>query len=129
MPSSGRKKKIGIIPKEKERAFSIARLAYNKKADDIVILDMRQLTDYTDYFIICTASSERAAKTIADTILDSASVPGVGRHHTEGYREGEWILIDLGDIVVHIFQATKRAFYDLERLWGDAPRLTLKSYK
>lgn len=129
MPSSGRKKKIVSVPKEKDKVFSIARLAHNKKADDIVILDMRQLTNYTDYFVVCTASSERAAKTIADTILDSVSTPKAAHYHTEGYREGEWILIDLGDIVVHIFQTAKRAFYDLERLWGDAPRFTLKSCK
>lgn len=126
MPSSGRKKKTAVISKEKNKALSIARLAHNKKAEDIVILDMRQLTDYTDYFVICTASSERAAKTIADSILDWVDTPNVAQRHTEGYREGEWILIDLGDIVVHIFQAKKRAFYDLERLWGDAPRISLK---
>ncbi len=129
MPSSGRKKKIASVPKEKDKVLSIARLAHNKKADDIVILDMRQLTDYTDYFVICTASSERAAKAIADEILDSTPKDKVAHRHTEGYKEGEWILIDLGDIVVHIFHAAKRAFYDLERLWGDAPRLTLKNCK
>ncbi len=123
MPSS--KNKIDTTSIKKEKVFSVAKLIQNKKAEDIVILDMEGFVNYTDYFLICSTSSTRTAKTIADTLLDQEAIKSKKvRYHTEGYEEGEWILIDLGDVIVHIFQPEKRAFYELERLWGDAPRLS-----
>jgi ribosome-associated protein len=125
MPYIGRSKRIKTVRNKEKRIFSIAKLTLDKKADNLVVLDMRGLVNYTDYFVICSASSSRAAKTIADTIIDFTSKSKIKAWHSEGYKEGEWILLDLGGIIVHIFQAYKREFYGLERLWGDAPRVTL----
>ena len=125
MPYIGRSKRIKTVRNKEKRILSIAKLTLDKKADNLAVLDMRGLVNYTDYFVICSASSSRAAKTIADNIIDFTSKSRIKAWHSEGYKEGEWILLDLEGIIVHIFQAHKREFYGLERLWGDAPRVTL----
>ena len=104
-----------------EMSRAIAEAASNKKARDIVILDMTKLTMATDYFIICSATSTTQVKGIADNIEDELAEKGVFFTHKEGYREGNWILLDYGDCVAHIFIDEDRQFYNLERLWADAP--------
>ncbi len=105
-----------------ELSEQIAKAADEKKARDVVIMDMRALTPATDYFIVCSAGSTTQVKAIADNIedklMEDASLPFL---HKEGYREARWVLLDYGDCVAHIFIEEDRQFYNLERLWGDAP--------
>jgi ribosome-associated protein len=97
--------------------------ALDRKAEGIVALDVHGLTSYTDTFLIATASSSRQARAIADSITASARERGESALGVEGYDEGRWVLIDLGNVIVHIFQDELRRVYDLERLWSDAPTL------
>ncbi len=106
------------------RALDAAR---DKKASDIVVLDMSELTSFTDYFLICTGNSHRQLDTIAEAIQASLKEVKVRPSHVESYPKGEWILIDYFDFVIHIFTPESRAYYDLERLWGDAERLAVAS--
>ncbi len=98
----------------------IAKAANEKKARDIVILDMKELTAETDYFIIASANNTLQARAIADNIEDELAAQGVNFLHKEGYRQGDWILLDYGDCVAHIFVEESRQFYNLEQLWGAA---------
>ncbi|HEX8714577.1 MAG TPA: ribosome silencing factor [Solirubrobacteraceae bacterium] len=112
-----------------ERALSgegllaeIVRLAADKKAIDIVELDLRGVLDYTDYFVICSGNTTRQTKAIHDGILEGLKREhGVLPRRVEGASRGDWILIDCLDVVVHIFTPEARAFYRLEELWGEAP--------
>ena len=109
-----------------EQARRIAALAQEKLAEDVVILDMRPVCSFTDYFVICTGRNDRQVKTIADEVEEQLRVGyGVKPIGREGVREARWVLLDFGDLVVHIFQPEERDFYRLERLWGDAPRVSL----
>ncbi len=98
----------------------IAKAASDKKAKDITILDMQNISMVTDYFIICSANSTTQVQAIADNIEEKLEESGIKLLHKEGYREGRWILLDYGTCVVHIFVEEDRNFYNLERLWGDA---------
>jgi len=102
-------------------AQAIARIADGKKARDIVILDLRQLTSITDYFVICTGEVDQHVKAIADEI-EKRLAPRDKPWHIEGYQHQSWILLDYVDVVVHIFQPETRQYYNLEKLWADAPR-------
>ena len=102
-------------------ATAIAAAASNKKAHDIVLMDMRKVTLSTDYFVVCSANTATQTRAIADEIEDKLREAGVELGHKEGYREGEWVLLDYGDCVAHVFMTESRAFYALERLWSDAP--------
>ncbi len=95
----------------------------DKKALDLEILDLSGLTIFADYFVICSGTSTRQVKAIAEEIEESLSRRRVEPDHIEGAAEGKWILLDYGDTVVHVFLEETRAYYNLERLWGDAPRL------
>lgn len=91
-----------------------------------MVLDLRNLSDFTDYFLLCHGSSERQILAIADAIEERlAEELGIRPDHVEGRRSSEWILMDYIDFVVHVFVEGKRSFYGLERLWGDAPRLPI----
>jgi ribosome-associated protein len=109
-----------------KRALFISHLAAEKKAEDIKILDMRKIAYFCDYFVLAGAESFRQATAIADYIIDSLDTLGVKLLHNEGRKEGQWIILDYSDVVVHIFQEKVRRFYDLERLWGDAEKITIK---
>lgn len=110
----------------KEISIAAARAASDKKAEDIVVLDVAALLVITDYFVICTGRNDRQVKTIADEVEEQLRVEyGVKPIGREGVREARWVLLDFGDLVVHIFQLEERDFYRLERLWGDAPRVSL----
>jgi ribosome-associated protein len=105
-----------------ELAGEIARCAAEKKAGEIVELDLRALVSYTDYLLICTGNSERQTKAIHDSIAEGIS-HGLGLHprRVEGLPSARWILMDYLDVVVHIFTPAMRDFYRLEALWGEAP--------
>ena len=97
------------------------RVAEEKKGWDIVTLDISKISIIADFFVICTGSSSINVQAIAGEIVDSGKEEFGGlTPRTEGYREGRWVLLDYGDVVVHIFQEEERQFYNLERLWGDA---------
>ena len=103
----------------------IAKFAQGKKAQDVVILDMRKISNITDFFIICSGNSTRQVRATADYIIEQLKQLGKRPWHIEGYRYALWLLLDYGDVVVHIFHAPTRQFYDLERLWGDAPLIKI----
>ena len=98
----------------------IEAAADEKKARDIVQMNMVGLMSTNDYFIICSANTATQVRAIADNIEEKMEEAGVNFLHKEGYREGEWVLLDYGDTVAHIFQQDAREYYALERLWGDA---------
>jgi len=101
-----------------------AQAAASKKGDDIVILDVGHVLVITDSFVITSAPSDRLVRTIAEEIEKRVKEEGgPGPRRIEGLREGEWVLLDYGDFVVHVFLDETRRFYDLERLWSDAPRV------
>ena len=95
----------------------------SKKAHALSILDLRGLTVIADYFVIATGSSPLNIRALAEAVLDTAKKSGVRNTRVEGMQDATWVLIDLGDVVAHIFDAEHREFYQLERLWADAPRL------
>lgn len=102
----------------------VVSAALDKKAEDIRILDLTTLGSITDYFIVCSGHSSRQTQAIADRIREVLKEAGVRPGHVEGYTAGEWILMDYVDFVIHIFTEEKRAYYSLEKLWSDAPRVT-----
>lgn len=120
-----------VHPSHSERSsLDIARLAgqaaLDKKAEDVVILDVRGISSFADYFVIMSGRSTRHVQGLAGAVEESLrnkKVKGVG---SEGLTEGVWVLLDYGDVVVHIFYAGTREFYNLEGLWHDAPRMTLE---
>ncbi len=104
-----------------ELANLIAEAASDKKARDIVLMKMIDLTPTTDYFVVCSAGSSTQVRAIADNIEEKLQEEaGMEFLHKEGYREGEWVLLDYGDCVAHIFLQDSREYYALETLWGDA---------
>ena len=105
----------------KKLALKLAQLALIKKAEDVKILDLRNLTTISDFFVICTAHSEPQVKAVANEILEGAKKEGELVWHKEGANMKQWFLLDFVDVVVHIFLKETRAFYSLEKLWGDAP--------
>ena len=108
---------------DKENQLSEAiEAALDKKAQDAVVIELGGICSFTDYFLICTGTSTRHNQTIADSIEERLKLEGVRALHIEGHSEGEWILIDYVDFVVHIFSARAREFYDLERLWRAGKR-------
>ena len=97
------------------------------KGDDTALLDLRKLTIVTDFFVICSSKSTIGVKAIAEEILGRMKAEGIPTNHIEGLAEGNWVLIDYGDVIVHVFYEQVRNFYDLESLWGDAPRRSFRS--
>jgi ribosome-associated protein len=110
-----------------EKAALVSRIAIDRKALDVVVLDMRDISSITDYFLICSGGSERQVRAIADAIDEALGASGAVSLGVEGYREGHWILMDFGDVIVHIFSQETREYYDLERLWAIAPRIDLSA--
>ena len=94
-----------------------------KKAEDVVVLDLQKVTSFADYFVICSGESEPQIRTIFKNVEQKLSENGIDLHHMEGKFESGWVLMDYRDFVVHIFSPDKRMYYYLERLWGDAPRI------
>jgi ribosome-associated protein len=104
-------------------AVRAARAALAKKATDVVILDLRKVTEFTDYFVLASAANPRQMVAVADAVMEALREQGLRPAHIEGYPKQEWILLDYSDFVVHLFTPRTRAFYDLERLWGGAARV------
>lgn len=100
-----------------------ARSALGKKAQDVVVLDLRRATSFTDYFLLASGTSQKQILAIADAVLESLRAEGLRPDHVEGYPRQEWILLDYSSFVVHVFTPRTRRFYDLERLWGGATRV------
>ncbi len=101
------------------------RAALNKKASDLVILDLRHTPAFTDFFLICSGQNARQVQAIADSVEESLKDAKVRPSHIEGYERAEWILMDFFSFIVHVFTPGTRAFYSLERLWGDAERIAV----
>lgn len=104
----------------KELADKIAQLMLDKKAEDVVIMDLQGLTSVTDFFVVCSASSDVQVKAIADNIEDGLGKVKERVWHSEGYTNRSWVLLDYVNVVAHIFLNQTRKFYNLEGLWGDA---------
>lgn len=102
-------------------ANKITDLIFNKKGYDVKILDLRKLTTITDYFVVCSGDSDTQVKAIADEVDKTLRDEGIRAWHMEGYQALNWILIDFIDVVVHVFKKETREYYNLEKLWGDAP--------
>jgi ribosome-associated protein len=109
-----------------DRTKSAILAAESKKALDIICLDLRGVSDMADFFIICSGTSTTHVQKVAEEIENKLRKVGEKRYIVEGAREGHWILMDFSDIVVHVFHSETREFYDLERLWGDAPRVKIQ---
>ena len=105
-------------------ALAAARLAAERRCTDIVVLDLKGKSPATDYFVIVTGTSNRQMRTVSDEIWVEARQRGFQRFGRAGYDQGRWILLDYIDVVVHIFDAEYREYYDLELLWGDAPKVS-----
>jgi ribosome-associated protein len=108
-----------------DRTLACAAYALEKKAYDLVILEVAALTSVADYFVICTGRSDTQVQAIARSVEESLGRDGVQPLALEGYENAQWVLIDYGDVLVHVFYGPVRGFYDLERLWSRAPRRAL----
>ena len=118
------KTKTPLIPARKGAAKRLARqlakISLEKKAFDVLIMDLRKLTGITDFFVLCSADSDTQVKAIVDHIIDEMEKRQQEVWHVEGYENLHWVLLDYVDVVVHVFHKNTRAFYNLENLWGDA---------
>ena len=108
-----------------EKAILLCRFALEKKAYDLVLMEVRELTSISDYFIVCSGRSDRQVQSIAQGIEENLGQRGISPLSVEGLTRGQWVLMDFSDIIVHIFYRPIRDFYDLEGLWVHAPRVEL----
>ena len=99
--------------------------ALDKKAEDVLVLDLTKSSAFTDFFVLCTGTNRRQIQAIADAVVQAVGARGSKPALVEGYDRGEWILIDYFDFIVHIFMPATREFYSLEKLWGDAERVEI----
>lgn len=106
-----------------EGAVMAAKEVLEKKAKDVMVIDLRGLSSVTDFFVICTGDSDIQVQAIAQHIKDKLKEAGFDLLRMEGYLHAQWVLLDFVDFVVHVFHHEARAFYSLERLWGDAPQV------
>jgi len=107
------------------KAQRAARAALDRKALDLVVLDVQGLSGVTDYFLVCSGRSTTHLKSITDAIREELKEDGVRPLHIEGATESGWVLLDYGDVLMHVFLEETRAYYALERLWGDAPSISV----
>ena len=113
----------GPLPESRDVAVTAARAAAEKQGEDITILDVRELIVLTDFFVIVSGATSRQVRTIVESVEAALRGLGVKPLRREGETEGRWVLLDYVDVVVHVFGAEERAYYDLERLWKDAATL------
>ena len=109
------------------KAQRAARAALDRKALDLVVLDVQGLSSVTDFFLVCSGRSTTHVATIADAIRDELKAEGMRPLHVEGVAESGWVLLDFGDVLMHVFLEETRVYYALERLWGDAPSIPVDS--
>ncbi|HTO98916.1 MAG TPA: ribosome silencing factor [Myxococcales bacterium] len=107
-------------------AVAAARAALEKKAGEVVVLDLRGVSGYTDFLVIGSGGSDRQLEAIAESVEKELTMLGHRVIGSEGQRGGRWVLLDFGDVVVHVFHSEERAHYDLEGLWADAPRIDVE---
>ncbi|PKG24495.1 ribosome silencing factor [Niallia nealsonii] len=112
---------------DRKLLVTAVKAADDKRAENIVALNMKGISLVSDYFIICHGNSDKQVQAIASEIKDKCSEIGVNVKRLEGFQEAKWILVDLGDVVVHVFHRDERTYYNLERLWGDAPIENIQS--
>ena len=117
MAKTEQRKKATRLPKQIALAIAAAE---DKKATDLLVLDLRKAAGFTDHFVICTGTNSRQIRAIADGIVDALAAEGEKPANIEGYQRSEWILLDYFDFIVHVFAPATREFYGLERLWGNA---------
>ena len=110
----------------KDFAYKITDLIFNKKGHDVKILDLRKLSSIADYFVICSADSDTHVRAIADEIDKELGKQGIKCYHKEGLTALSWVLLDYFDVIVHIFKSESRTYYNLEKLWGDAPTVLVE---
>jgi ribosome-associated protein len=122
MVKADRKRTAARIPAQ---VVAAVRAAEDKKAEDLVALDLRKAAGFTDYFIICSGTNPRQIRAIADGVMEALAANGAKPAHIEGYDRSEWVLIDYFDFIVHVFSRETRLFYGLERLWGNAERVSV----
>jgi ribosome-associated protein len=113
-----------MVTISKDEALAVAQVALDKKAQDVILLEISNVVSYADYFLICSGRSAIQVKAITEAIEQSLKEHGILPLHTEGLTEGRWILLDYDELIVHIFLEETRYFYNLERLWSDVPRIT-----
>ncbi len=112
---------------ERELLVISAKAADDKRAEDIVALNMHGISLIADYFLICHGNSEKQVQAIAREMKQKAEEAGIHVKRLEGFDEAKWILVDMGDVVAHVFHRDERLYYNLERLWGDAPQEDVQS--
>src|SRR2546422_10550758 len=120
MAKTEKRRKLERFPKQLDAAI---RAAEDKKAVDLVVLDLRKAAGFTDYFLICSGTNPRQIRAIADSVMEALAAEGATPAHVEGYDRSEWVLLDYFDFIVHVFAPETRMFYGLERLWGNAERV------
>jgi ribosome-associated protein len=120
MAKTEKRRKTTRLPGQIDLAITAAE---DKKAVDLVVLDLRKAAGFTDFFVIASGTNTRQVRAIADSVMESLAAEGAKPAHVEGYDRSEWILIDYFDFIVHVFAPETRVFYGLERLWGNAERI------
>jgi ribosome-associated protein len=124
MAKTDKRRTSNRLPAQVTRAL---RAAADKKATDIVVLDLRKAAGFTDFFLICSGGNTRQIRAVADSVRAALADEGVKPAHVEGYDQGEWVLLDYFDFIVHVFAPETRVFYGLERLWGSAESIEIPS--
>lgn len=109
----------------RKRALLCVNASLEKKAKDLIVLGVKEISTFTDYFIICSGTSDRQVRAIASAIQENLKAAAILPLGVEGESAGRWILLDYDDVIIHIFLDSVRSFYDLERLWSEAPRMTI----
>ena len=105
------------------KAFLSVQAAANKKAENIKVLDLKDISSFTDYFLVCSGHSDRQVQAIADSIVIQLKEEGFMPISVEGYRDGRWVVVDFGDVVIHVFLDALRDYYNIEGLWHDARKV------
>ena len=125
-PIAQAKPEIEVVNEElDERVLKALHAAADKKAYDVAVLDLREIASFTDFFLLTSGANERQVQAISDEVYESLKKTGSPAARVEGYKTAEWILLDYGDFVVHVFEQKARQFYDLERLWRESKRVHL----
>lgn len=113
----------------KNIAVAVVKFALDKKAEDIVILDMKRIVNFCDYFVICSGNTDRHLNAIAERVDEGLEKIGINAHWKKGMRDANWIVFDTGDVIIHIFEKKIREFYGLEHLWQEAKRVNWNKKK
>jgi len=122
MAKTDKRRKPVRLPAQVVRAVHAAE---DRKATEVVVLDLRKAAGFTDFFVLCSGGNARQIRAIADSVMAALADEGVKPSHVEGYDRSEWVLLDYFDFIVHVFQPETRLFYGLERLWGSAEKVEI----